>query len=419
MRKVFILFLIIPAVVGAAGWTSRGLEGERVTSMVMNPYFGYMTAGTAGDGVFWSGDRGETWIQVNDSLGCLDITDLTYIAPFGKECLGIIVYAGTSTEGVWWWNYFQEPFKEDSMGFWEEVNDSLTDPHIVSLASDEIWKIYTGTYEDLCALTLDTGYWISILNYSPVIDIASYPSILGDIVYVAIGAYGKTDVLMKSCDGGDSWDPFPFAAFIYTIEVDPAEHNTIYVGCMALRNKEYVNAVAKSTDGGENWDDYGCFTGCVVSLCVNPLRNNVVYAGLGSGGVYESTDYGETWTTIDQGLGDLNINCLSIWRDTLYAGTDDGIWRYLIDIGVEDTENDAMVFQCYPNPTRGSCSIMCDKPASIMVYDIAGRTVETFDCDPGKTLKISFRGENTPGGIYFIRAEVGDMSVTERIAVLR
>jgi len=54
---------------------------------------------------------------------------------------------------------------------------------------------------------------------------------------------------------------------------------------------------------------------------------NVVYAGTAGQGVFRSSDSGQTWEPLNQGLGDLNITALSGDAQTVYAGSSRGLYR--------------------------------------------------------------------------------------------
>jgi photosystem II stability/assembly factor-like uncharacterized protein len=134
------------------------------------------------------------------------------------------------------------------------------------------------------------------------------------------------DGLFRSDDGGVNWKPMGFGASerISSIEIDPRDHDRIYVGVLgALWSDGEERGVYRSDDGGGSWKqilyvDAG--TGCS-ELIVDPGDPNVLYASMwefrrsawsfSSGGkgsaLYKSTDGGESWHKIHNGFpqGDL------------------------------------------------------------------------------------------------------------------
>jgi photosystem II stability/assembly factor-like uncharacterized protein len=81
------------------------------------------------------------------------------------------------------------------------------------------------------------------------------------------------------------------------IAVHPGNANTVYVGS--------EGGLAKSTDGGDNWSylSDGLLSQSIRSIAIDPNAPNIVYVGTGTGqgfgvGIYRSTDSGATWSLI-------------------------------------------------------------------------------------------------------------------------
>jgi photosystem II stability/assembly factor-like uncharacterized protein len=91
-----------------------------------------------------------------------------------------------------------------------------------------------------------------------------------------------------------------------------------------------ARGVWKTTNGGTSWtatmdDEAEAAIGCMV---IDPANNNVVYAGTGEGwfnydavyggGIYKSTDFGDTWTLLSSTSGD------NVWnfKNVLKMATD-------------------------------------------------------------------------------------------------
>ena len=84
-----------------------------------------------------------------------------------------------------------------------------------------------------------------------------------------------------------------------------------------------AGGVFRSTDNGENWVEInqGVITTDVRALAIN--SNGDIFAGTYfGGGVFRSTDNGESWTAVDNGLTCTNIWSLAINPDgDIFAGT--------------------------------------------------------------------------------------------------
>jgi photosystem II stability/assembly factor-like uncharacterized protein len=136
----------------------------------------------------------------------------------------------------------------------------------------------------------------------------------GSLAYDGDGVYHSTD-------GGMNWESngLPNVGSIGKILIDPNDDDTVYVGAMGPLFKNDSNrGVYKTTDGGENWekiffiaDDVG-----IIDMAMHPTNGDILYAvgwkrirtpqnriygGIGSG-IYRSTDGGENWAVLINGL---------------------------------------------------------------------------------------------------------------------
>lgn len=142
--------------------------------------------------------------------------------------------------------------------------------------------------------------------------------------------------ILKTTDGGNTWRRMHVAQglnspFILAIAVSPANPNVVY----AAGRKTYPhvswpaetvpdpgsNAIFKSTDSGETWQDITTGKGIEhdpqdtrdnipADVIVNPLDANTVYAAFGLyrwGGIWKSTNGGQTWFRLTNGLPDGNL----------------------------------------------------------------------------------------------------------------
>jgi len=148
-----------------------------------------------------------------------------------------------------------------------------------------------------------------------------------DLVWVGTGeANIRNDIIdgsgvYFSSDGGHSWKLMGLgdAGQISTILVDPNDSNTVFVG--VLGNAWVPSAergVFKTTDGGKTWKKvlFVNDTTGVSNMVMSPGNPRVLFAGLWQvrrypwnledggpdGGIYRSTDGGDTWTKLTKGL---------------------------------------------------------------------------------------------------------------------
>ncbi len=148
-----------------------------------------------------------------------------------------------------------------------------------------------------------------------------------DIIYFGTGSDGlRSNVstgrgVYRTTDAGETWSFVGLydSGHIGSVRIHPTDPNTVWVaagGDIFKPNSE--RGVYKTTDGGENWDRtlfVSDSTGAL-DIEVHPANPDVVYAwmsrierkpwtiisGSYEGGFYKSTDGGESFTHIDNGL---------------------------------------------------------------------------------------------------------------------
>jgi photosystem II stability/assembly factor-like uncharacterized protein len=91
----------------------------------------------------------------------------------------------------------------------------------------------------------------------------------------------------------------PVGGSITSVLVDPVDQNMVYAG-------SFGGGVLKTVDGGNNWFKSG--TGmpgnaAIQSLGLIPSARNIVFAGTNGDGLYRSSDYGGSWTKVGQAFG--------------------------------------------------------------------------------------------------------------------
>ena len=149
-----------------------------------------------------------------------------------------------------------------------------------------------------------------------------------NIVYVGMGEHAVRGVMTsygdgvyKSTDGGKTWEHLGLEAtqHIARIVIHPTNPNIVYVAAQgALHAPTEERGVYKSTDGGDTWEKtlFVNNTTGSTELSMNPDNPRELYTAMwhhqrtpwqvisgGEGsGLYKSTDAGETWKPIHNGL---------------------------------------------------------------------------------------------------------------------
>ena len=127
---------------------------------------------------------------------------------------------------------------------------------------------------------------------------------------------GSGTDLYKLANDGQRWNRInrstPFEGSWQIIE----HGNTLYV----ISDTE----VFASVDSGETWDSLGLRP--EGHLIGSAITDEAFYLGLVEG-VFGSTDTGKSWTPLNDGLADKKIRALAAVENTLFVGTDSGLYR--------------------------------------------------------------------------------------------
>ncbi len=202
----------------------------------------------------------------------------------------------------------------------------------VEMSKTSFDTIYAGAASGGVFKSTDGGMsWFAIFDETLALSIGD---ILLDptnpnIIYVGTGevnggggsvTYGGNGVY-KSSDAGNTWMHLGLEGteYISRIVVDPLNPQNIFIGAMGkLWGKNSERGLYRSTNGGGTWENklfISDSTGCI-DVAINPADPNIVYAAMWERirrpdrrsyggptcGLYQSSDAGETWTELINGL---------------------------------------------------------------------------------------------------------------------
>ena len=225
-------------------------------------------------------------------------------------------------------------------GIWQfagptNIGGRITD---IEMSPNSFDTIYAGAASGGVLKSVDGGEnWFSIFDNTlslSIGDIAVDP-VNTSTVYVGTGevnagggsmTYGGMGIF-KSTDGGMNWRHLGLDStrYISRIVVDPQNHNRIFAGAMGkLFSENNERGIYRSLDGGETWKNIFFIsgkTGCI-DLSINPVDPNIIYAAMwerirepgnrnyggAECGIYKSTDGGESWTLLTNGIPNNNFD---------------------------------------------------------------------------------------------------------------
>ncbi len=286
---------------------SSGLVVSQIADLVAAPAPGRLFA-AAFDGVHRTDDSGQTWQSMSSGLPVFPVTSLVFA---GSGAL----LAGTGGGGLYQ--------TVDGGVSWTNPAQGIADADVSCLAVDPSnpATIYAGTADTITNATnrvyksVDSGMtWTQTgLNAgtSTIDGIAVNAGNTSQIAAVTLGA----GTYSQSGDGGTTWStitPPTTCGFILTAFYEPGG-STLDLGT--------TSGVCRSTDGGNNWTALTVAAGVAVQvLAADPLSSGTIYAGGapaipyeigGVGGVFASSDGGQTWQAVGSGLSTASVTSLA------------------------------------------------------------------------------------------------------------
>jgi photosystem II stability/assembly factor-like uncharacterized protein len=193
-------------------------------------------------------------------------------------------------------------------------------------------EFYFGSVNGGVWKSVDAGrVWTPVFDSQPVASIgalavaASAP----DTVYVGTGestlrdSMGYGNGMYKTTDGGKNWTHIGLdnTQHIGKVAVDPRNPNVVFVAAIGhLYDANPDRGVFRSQDGGRTWTKVLFKTNDIgaVDVAIDPTNPQVVYATLWNtrrppwytyqpsnspgGGIFKSTDGGNTWNQLNNGL---------------------------------------------------------------------------------------------------------------------
>ena len=270
------------------------------------------------------------------------------------------------------WKRQNEQNRRSGERIWEFAGPVNTGGRItdIEIPIDQPLTYYVGAASGGIFRTTDGGQsWLPIFDDQAMLSIGDIEISRNDtdVIWVGTGevnagggslAYDGDGIYLSE-DGGNSWQTkgLPDVGSIGKILLDPNDDNTIFVGAMGPLFRDDTNrGVYRSTDGGDTWEQVlfvSDITG-VIDMAIHPSDGNIVYAtswervrrpqfrdyGGETSRIYRSTDGGDTWQELTNGLpsnpadkGRISIDIARSNPDVLYAryadaaGSIQGVYR--------------------------------------------------------------------------------------------
>ena len=242
-----------------------------------------------------------------------------------------------------------------------------------------------------------------------------------DTVFLVGGSWSQTKMI-KSCDGGITWEVNELGNFGVARDVFFVDGNTAFLAC--------YNSILKSTDGGSNWV-------AATTNNLNPIEFKSIHfpsgaTGYATGdGPFENTmktnDGGNTWNTINTHVSS-GLNGVHFFNDNvgLIFG-DGGVMLKTMNGGItalkEESTYAADYFEVFPNPVTDEISIRLNHAKGlsnpeIVLTDMLGNQLKVFRLERSGTC-LHLTREFLKPGMYLFKLKTGNCIVETKKIVLR
>lgn len=301
---------------------------KAVTSAA-NTEVAYAAIGGEKSGIYRSEDEGHSWQRV--SAGPQGIVTAVSVHPGNAR----VLYAGTLATGdaaeskLWYSDNGGRRWRATALKFAADESGLVPVISALTVSSNHPGLVLVGTEgQGLYQFHLNSGTYERIGG----------PSLSNLYVQdVVVGSdsrvYAITTEGLRVIEGA-AWRSISTPDTAVSLAIDPSDPETIYIGTVAY-------GAYRSTDGGQSWepinDGLGWQPGILLwvsAITVDPEnpQHLVLTTAFGVGshmapdGLFESFNSGQSWKrTADL---DTPVNRLSIKADGIYAATDNGLIRF-------------------------------------------------------------------------------------------
>lgn len=336
---------------GGATWheASTGYTGSKPNAVAVNPADSARVIVSA----FYSADAGQTWRSVKTPV----FSSLQYYTDQDSGTLSVI---GGSGERIWFSpaeNYKWEFAQLADLAAEKQTGNILNERMVIdalAVAPSDNSMMYAAFADGYCALHA----WLSCFDptpgffrsrdygrtWQPVTEPAFRQTSTLRIAVDPLDSqhlYAATGTgLFVSRDGALTWTQLTSldavtrqvpvidvglvpvdlkASMVFDIRIDPFDADVLYAASMP-------GGVFKSTDQGQTWVQSGFGMDPnepVTAIVPDPVHQGVLYVSSEISGLFYSTDDGENWKLLSQGLTIRNLFTLSLSADgsLLYAAS--------------------------------------------------------------------------------------------------
>jgi ligand-binding sensor domain-containing protein len=371
-------------------------------------------AGTNG-GLVSSTNNGTSWSNIGGGLPYSNVRALLNVESYPFNLLAGMVSGRISMSTDYGDNFTAFPAESEQLPFLADINSILERGN-----SSEFWVgTERGAY--LLPQYYPLSSWIAINSGLPSAE-TKVRSLIEKDGEIFAGTNGGVYKL-----NGSSWDEKNTGLTNTNVTALTSFGGYLFAGT----SQGSVGGVYISSDNGVNWTLSQSIT-WVTSLIT--IGSNI-FAGSYGDGVWRSTNLGNSWSQINDGLssGAYYVLSLGIDNQYIFAGTGaSSIWRRPLSQVVTESEEETnlqpeefSLSQNYPNPFNPSTTINFSVPSSefvaLKIYDVLGNEVVTLvnEEKPAGSYEVNFSAEGLTSGIYFYKLLAGTFIETKKMILIK
>ena len=361
-----------------------------------------------------------------------------------------LFYFGATGGGVW--------ETVDGGRKWENISDGYFGGSIgaIAVSTDDPNVMYVGGGESTVRGNVSSGYgvwktenagqsWehIGLKKSRHIPRIVIHPRDHNTVFAAVLGNIYKPTVdrgIYKSTDGGKTWEKKLFVnenAGAVDLIMDATNPRILYASTWNLKRTPYSlssggegSALWKSIDSGETWKEISKNEGFAkgilgnIGVTVSPVNNNIVWAiveNKDKGGVYKSTDGGETWKLINS---ERKLRQRAWYYSRIYADPQDTEVVYVLNVRYHKSTDGGKTYSTFnaphgdhhdlwiapENPKR---MVMGDDGGAQITYD-GGETWSTYHNQPTAQFYRVTTDDSFPYRIYAAQQDNSTIRISHR-----
>lgn len=304
----------------AVSWQPTGLSDRNVFHVVIDPIDSSRVFAGTSLGVSRSVDGAQSWQNLGDR------TAFAFDILSDPDTPGTLYVAGLSGRIF---------TSSDGGGIWSQLNSSLPEGNVVSIALDTNSDLLYAAIQDLGVFRyqLPVGPWeqLPIMGSAGTrpLDIAVDSG--SGVLLVATNSGG----IYRSMNQGDSWQSASTGLtsdVVVEITFDPLNEGVVYAATLA--NTGSGAGLHSSTDGGSSWAPITIPVSSVISVSVSPHESSRLYVVADDSQVWISNNAGDSWIEVDGGLAGVPVRTVDedpIVAGRLFAATSASAGIYISD----------------------------------------------------------------------------------------